>query len=85
MTRKDKKLHRMRQSPSGWQIEDLKSLADEHAIEWLHDGGSHVVFRSCLCEHLSVPAHRPIKPFYIKRFLLLLDQTLALRKEEAGQ
>ena len=82
MTQKDKKLQKMRQNPRDWKIEDLQSIADEHELQWLHDGGSHVVFRSHVCEHLSVPAHRPIKPFYIKRFLLLLDQTLEVRKRK---
>lgn len=82
MTQKDKKLQKMRQNPRDWQIEDLQSIADKHGIEWLHDGGSHVVFRSSVCEHLSVPAHRPIKPIYIKRFLLLLEQTLDVKRRE---
>lgn len=74
MTQKSKKLQKMRQNPRDWTIDDLKTVADEYSIEWLHDGGSHVVFRSPGGEHLSVPAHRPIKPIYIKQFLILLDR-----------
>jgi hypothetical protein len=39
----------------------------------LHDGGSHVIFRSPHGEHLSIPARRPIKPIYIAKFLSLID------------
>ncbi len=76
MAQKGKKLQKMRQNPRDWRIEDLQAIADEYKIEWIHDGGSHVVFRSHLGEHLSVPAHRPIKPVYIKHFLLLVDRVL---------
>jgi predicted RNA binding protein YcfA (HicA-like mRNA interferase family) len=37
-------------------------------------GGSHVVFEHPrLAEALSVPARRPIKPVYIRRFVALID------------
>jgi predicted RNA binding protein YcfA (HicA-like mRNA interferase family) len=38
-------------------------------------GGSHHVFsHPQVKDPLSVPAHRPIKPIYIKRFVALIDQ-----------
>lgn len=63
----------MRQNPSDWRIEDIQSVADSLGIEWLHDGGSHVIFRSPYGEHLSIPARRPIKPIYVTKFLVLAE------------
>jgi predicted RNA binding protein YcfA (HicA-like mRNA interferase family) len=72
MSRRDKKLAQMARNPCGdWRIEDLQSVADSHGVEWVHDGGSHVVFRDKDGAHLTVPARRPIKPVYIKQFVAL--------------
>ena len=73
MTRSDKRLARMRRNPRDWRIEEIQSVADRLGIEWQHDGGSHVIFRSPYGEHLSIPARRPIKPIYIAKFLALAD------------
>ena len=76
MSRHDKRLQRMRQNPRDWRIEEIQGIATALGIEWLHDGGSHVIFRSPSGEHLSIPAHRPIKPIYITKFLVLVDSIL---------
>ena len=73
MSRKDKVLRKMRENPRDWRIEEIQHIAAVLNIEWFHDGGSHVVFRSPFGEHLSIPAHRPIKPIYISKFLALVD------------
>jgi len=72
MTRADRRLQKMRQNPRDWRIEEIQSVADSLSIEWQHDGGSHVIFRSPYGEHLSIPAHRPIKPIYVTKFLALV-------------
>jgi len=74
MTKRNKKLANMRQNPQGWVIDELKSIADFYRVEWIHDGGSHVVFRAPNLAHLTVPASRPIKAVYIKRFVALIEQ-----------
>ncbi len=73
MARADKRLQKMRQNPRDWRIEEIQGVADSLGIEWLHDGGSHVVFRSPYGEHLSIPAKRPIKQIYTIKFLTLVD------------
>lgn len=58
---------------AGWRIDDCKTLANHYGIEWVHDGSSHCVFdfgEVSLC----VPAKRPIKPIYIKQFVLLIEK-----------
>lgn len=74
MSKTDKILEKMRQNPRDWRIEDLKVIADRHDIEYRQPGGSHVTFRFPDTQKLTVPAHKPIKPIYIKQFIRLLDE-----------
>jgi len=66
-------LRRMRTNPRDWRIEDLKVVADKFAIDYRQHGTSHVVFRHPVAGLLTVPAARPIKPVYIRRFVALID------------
>ena len=71
-----KVLRKMRGSQTGWRIEDLQSVAEANFVEWRKPGrgGSHVIFSvPGVREIVSVPAKRPIKPVYVKRFLALID------------
>ncbi len=74
MTAAEKRLAKMRRNPLGWQIADLTAIAGRLGIDWIHEGTGHVVFRHPAKEHLSVPAARPIKPIYVKKFLQLVDK-----------
>lgn len=62
----------MKNHPMGWQIDDLQVVARQQGITWRHEGGSHCVFIRTDGRTLPVPAHRPIKPIYIKKFLRLV-------------
>lgn len=76
MSSYEKLLEKMRRHPkNNWRIEDLKTIADRNVVEYRQPGTSHVTFRFPQGEKLTVPAHRPIKPIYIKQFLLLLEET----------
>jgi len=63
----------MRDNPRDWRIEELKTIADRLGIEYRQQGTSHVVFRARNGRRASVPAHRPVKPPYIRDFLALVD------------
>jgi hypothetical protein len=58
-----------------WRIEDLKVIANSLGIDHDQNGTSHVVFRHATAGRLSVPAHRPIKPVYVRLFVDLVDRT----------
>jgi hypothetical protein len=74
MTTADKTLDRMRNNPRDWRIDDLLTVAGRCGIEVRNSGGSHHVFSAQgVAESLCVPAHRPIKPVYIKRFIVMID------------
>ena len=75
MSSRDKMLVRMRQNPRDWRIEDLEALALHFGLSVRKPGGSHVIFfHSELPEMLSVPARRPIKPVYVRRFVAMIDE-----------
>ena len=73
MTKIEKLLGRMRTNPRDWSIEDLKILAKRFSIDWRQPGTSHVTFSVEGHSPVTVPAHKPVKPVYIKKFLALLD------------
>jgi hypothetical protein len=74
MTTADKTLDRMRNNPRDWKIDDLLAVAGRFGIQVRNSGGSHHVF-TCHSsgESICVPAHRPIKPVYVKQFVAMID------------
>lgn len=68
-----KLLAAMRRNPLDWQLAQLQTVARQHGVDWRHDGGSHCVFVRSDGKTLPVPAHRPIKPIYIRKFIDLID------------
>jgi hypothetical protein len=63
----------MRRNALDWKISDLQVVARQHQIDWRHQKSSHCVFVREDGRTLSVPAHRPIKPIYIHKFIELVD------------
>jgi hypothetical protein len=63
----------MRRNPLDWRLEQFQTVAKQHGIDWRHEGTSHCVFIRSDGKTLPVPARRPIKPIYVKKFLDLLE------------
>lgn len=83
MTKIDKLLEKMRNNPQDWKINDLEVIARRFEIVIKQGKGSHVCFaHTKWVEILTVPAHRPIKPIYIKKFILLIDELMDGEKNE---
>ncbi len=74
MSRFDKLIIKMHTNPRDWRIDDLKAVAERFGIDYRQPGTSHVTFRLNNGSKVTVPAHKPIKPIYIKQFLELLDE-----------
>ena len=75
--RRDKLLEKMRNNPrDDWQIRDVEKLANRYGflINRPRGGSSHVTLRHNSGSMLTVPAHKPIKPVYIRRFVKIIDQ-----------
>ena len=69
-----KLIAQMRRNPRDWRIEDLKVIAGRFSIDHDQHGTSHVVFRHSVAGRLSVPAHRPVKPVYVRLFMDFIDR-----------
>jgi hypothetical protein len=81
-----KTLAKMRRIRTGWRIEELQSVAEEHLVEWRRPGrgGSHVIFSAPGVRGIvSVPSKRPIKPVYISQFLALVDAANEVKQSES--
>lgn len=73
MSRFKKQIEKMRANPRDWRIEELQGIAKRCGISYRQPGSSHVTFRSDLGQKVTVPAHKPIKPVYIKQFIELIE------------
>jgi hypothetical protein len=78
MPRADKTLVEMRANPRDWRIGSLEAVAAAHGVNVRKSGGSHVIFEHPgVAEALSVPARRPIKPVYVRRFVAFIEAVQA--------
>lgn len=78
MRRADKTLDAMRANPRDWRIGSLEAVAAAHGVNVRRQGGSHVVFEHPgVAEAISVPARRPIKPVYVRRFVGFIEAVRA--------
>jgi hypothetical protein len=73
MSKIDKLLEKMRNNPRDWGIETLQAIAERYGIIYRQPGTSHVTFRAANGQKVTVPAHKPIKPVYIKQFIALIE------------
>lgn len=74
MTNAAKILQKMRENPLNWKIEQLETMVKSYNVNVRKSGGSHVIFEhSNWVKLLSIPAHRPIKPIYVKKLIALID------------
>jgi predicted RNA binding protein YcfA (HicA-like mRNA interferase family) len=80
MAKVEKTLNKMRNNPLNWQIADLEVIAKLMGITMRMGKGSHVSFsHPKWVVILTVPAHCPVKPVYVTKFISLVDM---LREEE---
>lgn len=73
----------MKRNPHDWRIDELESIA--HRLDMrTHKGvGSHVIFRhDSSSKALSIPASRPLKPVYIRRFLNMVNEIMGQDNEQ---
>ena len=60
-------------TPRDWRIEKLEAVAAAYGVNVRKSGGSHVVEHPGVAEAVSVPARRPIKPVYVRRFVAFIE------------
>ena len=84
MARREKRLENMRNNPRDWRISDVEALCKSFGIlcEPPSGGGAHYgVAHPSQEEILTIPAHRPIKPVYIRLLVSFVDRVLAAPDE----
>ena len=78
MPRADKTLDRMRANPRDWRIGSHEAVAVAHGVNVRKLGESRAVFEHPgVAEAVSVPARRPIKPVYVRRFVAFIEAVRA--------
>ncbi len=63
----------MANNPRDWKIEHVITVAKANGLTVHCPGGSHNIVRSPSGAKISVPAHRPINPAYIKQLVRLIE------------
>ncbi|HEU0043180.1 type II toxin-antitoxin system HicA family toxin [Sphingomonas sp.] len=78
MVRPDALLERMRANPRDWRIEDVVRVCDATGVTCTAPrGGSHYKVKHQAVEDiLTIPAHRPIKPVYIRALVRFIGRVL---------
>jgi len=84
---KETLLEQMRRNPrSGWTIKDCETLCNQNGCELLPPtrGSHYKAVSKYLAGHETIPFHRPIKPFYIRSLVAMIDAHILWDKEKKG-
>ncbi len=81
MTRGERLLDAMRANPRDWRIQDVVAACTEAGISCSppRNGSHYKVKHANQIEILTIPAHRPIKPVYIRDLVRFIN---AVRRTE---
>ncbi|RZM34799.1 MAG: type II toxin-antitoxin system HicA family toxin [Sphingomonas sp.] len=76
MSRAEKLLDRMRENPRDWRIADVVAVCDAAGVACTppRTGSHYKVKHPDQIEILTIPAHRPIKPIYIRTLVQFIDR-----------
>ena len=74
MSKAGKLLQKMKSNPrADWTLNNVKTLCTAYHLTMRQRSTSHAVLTNAKGEHLTVPMHKPIKAFYIKRLVELIE------------
>ena len=74
MSKAGKLLQKMKSNPKAdWTPGNIKTLCKAYNLAMRQRGTSHGVLTNSKGEHLTIPMHKPIKAFYIKRLVELIE------------
>ncbi len=85
MSKRRKRLERIRQNPTNVSLDDLRHVLEDYGFEHKQTVGSHYTFRYVLggqTKVLVIPFKRPLKPIYVKRTIKLIDQIIQEQEED---
>lgn len=68
-------LSAMKANPKAdWSANDVRKVARQHKLLLRQRGTSHAVLTNAFGRYLTIPMHKPIKPFYIRRLVKLIEE-----------
>ncbi|MDP9056765.1 MAG: type II toxin-antitoxin system HicA family toxin [Pseudomonadota bacterium] len=75
MANADKLIEKMRTNQRDWRIEDIGTLCEAYGVDFSapRKGSHYKVKHSGVAQILTIPAHRPIKPVYIRELIKFID------------
>ncbi len=70
-----KLLDRMRANPRDWRIEDVANMCVAFGVDCTapRNGSHYKIKHGAMALILTIPAHRPIKPVYIRELVRFID------------
>lgn len=80
MSKRRKRLERLRQNPNNVSLNDLRTVLVEYGFEFQRAAGSHHTFHYQIggeTKLLVIPFRRPLKPIYVRRAVELIDRIIA--------
>jgi predicted RNA binding protein YcfA (HicA-like mRNA interferase family) len=86
MTKREKRLQRLRRNPKNLSFDDLKQVLEDYGFQHIRTAGSHHTFVAIIGERnwrLTIPLQHPIKSPYIRQTLQAIDEIILLQKENA--
>jgi predicted RNA binding protein YcfA (HicA-like mRNA interferase family) len=85
MSKRKKRLDRIRQNPNNVSLEDLRLVLEDYGFEYKQTVGSHYTYTVNIGGQRKlfvVPYRRPVKPIYVRRALKLIDQIIEEQSED---
>jgi predicted RNA binding protein YcfA (HicA-like mRNA interferase family) len=75
MSKLDKLIQKLKNNPRDVKIETVQKIADNYGLQYSWGKGDHMNIKHPELDYiLTVPAHRPIKPIYIKKLLSMIEE-----------
>ncbi|WP_260596683.1 type II toxin-antitoxin system HicA family toxin [Sphingomonas endolithica] len=71
----------MRSNPRDWRIDDIAAVCNGFGIACTppRKGSNYKVKHVDMAEILTIPAHRPIKPIYVRELVRFIDAVRGAR------
>ena len=85
MSKRKKRLERIRQNPNNVSLEDLRGVLEDYGFIYKQTVGSHYTFTYYLGGQRKVfvvPFRRPVKRDYVKHAIRLIDQIIMEQGED---
>lgn len=77
MSKREKRLQKLRQNPKNVAFDDLKQVLEDYGFELDHATGSHFIFRlkvNNTAFRVVIPFGRPVKSRYVIQTVETIDQ-----------